>query len=135
MSYLSNQLAVVLESLGVTQTALCAQTDISQSQLSRYLSGDNDPSLDAVEKICRALPERDRAEIARAWLYDQMPPSARELITIVGSQPELSLREDPPTFAMPATLREAFDFLERAAIDNGDVRLSILAAYRILKPA
>lgn len=138
MSYLSNQLAVVLETRGITQSALCSQTDISQSQLSRYLSGDNEPSREAVEKICRALPEPDRADVARAWLYDQLPPSARNLLVIdttdrVG-QRTLIREEPPPSFPMPAALREAFDFLEKAAIDNSDVRASILAAYSILKP-
>lgn len=142
MSYLSNQLAVVLERLAITQSALCSQADISQPQLSRYLTGENSPSLETIEKICTVLPESDRSEVARAWLYDQMPPSARDLLTIHAHDPSgqvALIREERqttvPSFAMPGKLREAFDFLERAAVDNPDVRASILAAYRILSPS
>lgn len=137
MSYLSNALGVVLENRNITQTALCMMTDISQSQLSRYLSGENAPSLAAVEQICKALPESDRAEIARAWLYDQLPPSARNLLTISTISPPLpgaqwTVREPDPDFAMPKDLRKAFDFLEKLSVTNPYVRSSIMATYRIL---
>lgn len=137
MSYFGNALRGILEGSHMTQSSLCEQAGISNGQISRYLAGENEPSSEMLDKICAIFPEEERISLVMARLKDVVPASARDLVKIIpAAVPSTLMVQELPLeetrLPLPPSLRKAFDFLERMAVENRAVADSILAAYRVL---
>lgn len=134
MTNLARQLAALIDKpSGMTQTFLSEASGISQGQISRYISGEDSPEKENLEKICKALCESDRADVVLAYLQDQIPESARHLIAPARLKHfQKAKRVEVP---LPRDLREAFDVLEERASRSPAVADSIKSTVRILEGA
>ena len=137
MSYFSVALKTVLEEKGLTQSELSRDAGLDSGLMSRYAAGSIRPSIQVLEKLCLQFEPKFRAELAAAHLKDELPKSAAELVRIVpfDQGPEIGeqISQQPARARLPKDLREAFDFLERTAIDNPDLSEHIKTLCRMLK--
>lgn len=73
MGRASNALKKVLETYGISQNQLAVAMEIDRSNLSRWVSGNRDPSAEAVYEIRLALQKINLVaaeEFVRLYLYD-----------------------------------------------------------------
>lgn len=82
MSRFSNSLLNALGELGWSQIEFAQRTDISRSQLNKYVRGRLDVGAGTLETIARELPDRQRADVIASWLRDALPQTATGLISI-----------------------------------------------------
>jgi len=134
MSYFSTQLGAICTAHG-TQVSFSAALGIDQALLSRYLKGKVRPSPDFLRKIAETLPAEEQAALFIAHLVDELPASARALIQIraVGEKVRESADDYGAQVRLPNNLREAYDFLQRASVENPDLADHILTTARLLR--
>lgn len=136
MSYFSGQLRRLLEQ-GHTQASLADAAKIPQGQFSKYVNDKARPDRDSFRRLCDILGDFDRAQVARAYLQDEVPESAHDLVAVLAT---LSPKEETATArvsertTLSPTLREAFDFFERAAEHDSDIADWIVSSYKVVKP-
>jgi transcriptional regulator with XRE-family HTH domain len=135
MSHFSNALQAILEKKRLTQTRVCQRTEISQSQLSRYVNGQNRPERGHLEKLLSLFDEEERATLLVARLRDILPRSLRNLVTIKKAQRAHHREEPTSRFSAhaPRELREALEYLAEAAIENPDAAKALIALAQILR--
>ena len=137
MSYFSVALQTVLEDKGLTQSELSKNAGLDSGLMSRYAAGSIRPSLQVLEKLCLQLEPKFRAEIAAAHLKDELPESALALVRIEpvdeAKGHAAPVVHQPSRAKLPKDLRDAFDFLERMAIDNPDLSDHIKTLARMLR--
>ena len=132
MSRLSTELRIIIEELEISQGELARMAGLPQGQISRYLSGNTDPTPETLKKIFLAFAEKERARLAVAHLNDQLPEYAAKLVRIESC---IAQDADKPSRALrklPRALREAFDRLEAAAAEENDIAEAILAFDKAL---
>ena len=110
-----------MNQLGWTQAEYARRTgSIAQATLSRYISDIDAPKPSTLESLCKPLPPRIREEVVAAYLLDQIPPSASELITVKGvSQEGESPSLYEPNWPLPGTHNDkVIRTLARAMMTN-----------------
>lgn len=133
MSHLATELQLLLESRpGLSQREIAIETGISEPQISRYVSGTNEPAPEMLSRICEMLPAHDRGILAAAYLRDHLPACARGLVQIV-IQVDDPPNESAERVRMDKRLREGFGHLERLAVQDADAAEGLLAAIRYLR--
>lgn len=128
VSLFSTQLQVALDHCKMSRTDLAAACGLPYRTLSNYATDRNPPDVDAVRRICCALPEEERPALIAARAADEVPPELRRLV-LIEAKPD-SLAEEPqyrPRRELPANLRAALDRLEDAAATSEEWRSAILA--------
>jgi transcriptional regulator with XRE-family HTH domain len=128
MSLFSTQLQVALEHSRMSRADLAAACGLPYRTLSNYATDRSPPDVEAVRRICCALPEEERPALIAARAADEVPADLRELIFIepkalgVAAAPQLRPRRE-----LPANIRAALDRLEDAAASSEEWRVAILA--------
>src|SRR5437868_6761683 len=83
MSHFSTALSAALETLHQSQADFCRVTGLGQSPMSRYVRGTAESvGIAVVEKIVRALPAPQNAEVLAGYLRDEIPADMRGLIEL-----------------------------------------------------
>src|SRR4030095_14989988 len=95
MSYFSAALDSLMRQRGLKQAHLARSADIDQAQISRYLSGENRPDADALERLCKALSE-DATTLLLGHVRDEIPAFARDRIDIIGLTRAPAAADGPP---------------------------------------
>src|SRR4029450_812548 len=83
MSYFSAALDSLMRQRGLKQAHLARSSHIDQAQISRYLSGENRPDADALQRLCKALSE-DATTLLLGYVRDEIPAFARDRIDVIG---------------------------------------------------
>jgi transcriptional regulator with XRE-family HTH domain len=136
MSQFSNQLQASMEELGLTQVDVREKAGFAQSQMSRYINGENRPEPEALEKLMALFPEKHRVALLLAYVVDDVPQRYRGLLHI-SPRANSRVQEEPPVYRsrMPKKLRSAYDFLGSAALEKPSVAESLIATAEILRGA
>jgi len=136
MSHFSNQLLKSMEDCEFTQTFVQEKTGLSQGTVSRYANGEIQPEPEAFEKICSLFPKDHQTALVLSYLADHVPESLRKLVTIEPKPASSRIAEDPPVFRarMPRKLREAYDYLARAALENPAIAQMLINTSDLTKP-
>ena len=123
MSQFSNQLQASIEECNFTQCHLVDNADVSPGQICRYVAGENRPEPKVFKKISALFPEKHRTPLILAYLLDDVPPRFRNLVTIEPSRTGSHDAEQEPVYRsrMPKQLREAYDYLGRAALEKPSI--------------
>lgn len=121
----SETLRKALADLGWTQTSLAEKAGIDRSAASKYASGALDPGADVLEKICKALPDEQRAELICAYLEDRIPSAGRELVSVTSSFGRKVKAPKMPPLGHEA--REAIEGLARIVASEPDLVTLLIA--------
>jgi transcriptional regulator with XRE-family HTH domain len=134
MSNFANQLKASLEADNLTQSVLTADNDLSQGAISRYVSGENRPNPEKLDRLLTKFSIRQRMLLTLAYLDDHVPPSMRDLVNIEphnrqGLAKPLTL----DCSRMPADVRAAYEALGSAALADRDVGKHLISIERLLQ--
>lgn len=142
MSYFAAKLAGLLESKKMRASELSRISDINDALISRWINGQQKfVSNGDLAALCASISSdpRDRAELIRAHLLDEMAGPGSELIEIhIKGQSAQELKDDRILYragALPLKLMRAFEILAREAITDADVRAVILGLANVVEPA
>ena len=135
MSQFSNQFAKSLEECELTQTAVQEKTELSQGSISRYVNGEIRPDIEALEKICLVFPKEHRVALLLAYLDDDIPRSLNNLVAVEAKTPTVRVQEDSPAYRarMPKELRDAYDHLGAAALEDASIAQVIIGTSNLTK--
>jgi len=124
-----------LDAEGRSQLELARLANVDAANVSRWLRGQSKPDREAVAKLTEMLPQREAAELVCAWLRDQMPKYAEQLVE-VRSIPS-SAREEPPNHEFPqgisTELRKRLIFFGKLAVQNPEIRKILDVCYKAAK--
>jgi transcriptional regulator with XRE-family HTH domain len=138
MSNFGAKLAETLEQNKLSQAELSRLTDISEALISKWMNGQQTfVSTEDLGKLCVHITSKpkERAELVRAHLYDEMPDKGAELLNVSISGTISYLKETAPARApLPLNLQRAFKILQREALHDADVRAVILGLTKIVAP-
>ncbi len=117
-----------------TQLELAGLAEVDPANISRWLSGQSKPDLEAVERMAGKLEPGEASRLLVAWLRDRTPSSLRHLVEVtpgVARVAEDATERFPD--GMSAELRERLVFFGRLAMENPDVRRIIDVCYEAAK--
>ena len=83
VSFFSSALKEVLDQTSLNQAELAKASDMSASQLSRYVSGYSAPTRPVMDAILKAVPAEFRPRVLIAFLHDSIPPEYFELVDVL----------------------------------------------------
>ena len=132
MNNFANQLKAALEADNLTQTELTMES--SQGQISRYVSGENHPRPEALDRLLLKFSIRQRMLLTRAYLEDHVPLSMRDVINF--EPHNLQSLAKPSTLdcsRMPSDVRAAYESLGSAALADRDVGKHLISIERLLQ--
>lgn len=116
-----------------SQIRLSEKSGVSQGQISRYLSRVEDPSVEKLDQICKAIKELgsqdDMIAVAIAHLNDQTPPSAKDLVR---SSPAGDHGRKPFGIPLDKDLESALRFIAERTNAKIEVRDAIISSAMIL---
>lgn len=136
MGAFATQFEVALKETNLRQKEVAQRTKagVSQTQVSRYLSGHNLPEMKGLEAILQIFPDHIRERLVTAYLIDHIPPSAAHLVTV---QPVVKTkRAAVPVYGKAAPgsdFADALAFLEERGLQNHQVRDAVVATVRALR--
>lgn len=113
---------VIASSCG-NQKELAKKAGVSETNVSRWLTGGSHPKSQILGQLILALPEPEGARIAAAWAQDRLPKIAQELVMTVPRNPSSKVMETSerwPEELNDASRRKFMDFA-RIAVDYPDV--------------
>lgn len=117
------------------QSAFAELAGLEQATFSRYLSGVSRPNVDWLEKIIQPLSDSERAEVVVAYLRDDVPECARDLVRITSLLDEpLRAAEEPSDIiaSLPKKKKEVIYGLARE-MQNQAVWEALEATWRMMK--
>ena len=134
MSQFSNQLQASIQAQDFTQTLVCEQTGVTQSQLSRYVNGENRPSPDALDPLLNIFNKENQIALLLAYLDDDIPDPKRNLVHVLPKIAADRVAEESAIYRsrMPRALRAAYDWLGADALVNQSTADWIIANYERL---
>jgi transcriptional regulator with XRE-family HTH domain len=126
------------------QIAFARQSGVEHYNIGRYLSGQSRPNIEVLEQICQALNEEERADLIVAYLQDEIPPSAKDLVRIinlVNPSPETArVAEEPlattsanPLDILPKRKRIVMEDLIRECAESELAFEAFEATWRLIK--
>lgn len=137
MSWSAEWMRDWLDAEGRSQLELARLAGVDAANVSRWLRGHSKPDREAVAKLTEILPRQEAADLVCAWLRDQMPKYAQQLVE-VRSIPA-SLNEEPAAVDFPAgfsaELRKRLLFFGKLAVQNPDIRKILDVCYKAAKRA
>lgn len=120
-----------------TQIDLARLAGVDAANVSRWLRGQSNPDRKAVAKLVEILPRHEAAELVCAWLRDQMPKFASQLVEV--HTVPTALGEEPANHEFPEgisqELRKRLIFFGKLAIQNPDIRNILNVCYDAAKRA
>ena len=132
MSLFATQLQVALEHSKMSRADLANACGLPYRTLSNYATDRTPPDVEAVRKICCALPEEERPELIAARAADEVPADLRHLVWIDPKTTSLAEPITPPRRELPADVRRALERLENAAAENDEWKAAILALAELI---
>lgn len=126
-----------LDAQGRSQLDLARLAGVDAANVSRWLRGHSRPDREAVAKLAEVLPQAEATQLVCAWLRDQMPKYAQQLVEVravtatVGS--ESALHDFPQ--GISAELRKRLIFFGKLAVQNPEIRKILDVCYRAAKRA
>lgn len=135
MSQFSNQLQASIEAQNYTQTLVCERTGVTQSQLSRYVNGENRPSPEALSPLLDVFNKENQIALLLAYLEDDIPGSKKNLVHVLPKIAADRVAEESAIYRsrMPRSLRAAYDFLGADALVNQATADWIIANHERLQ--
>ena len=134
MSAFATQFEVAIREMEFRQIDVVQKAGVSQTQVSRYLSGHNLPEMKSFEAMVAIFPDHIRERLVTAYLLDHIPPSASHLVTV---QPVTRTKGKTALVygkaAHGSEFAEALAFLEERGLQNHQVRDAIIATVRALR--
>lgn len=140
MSNFGVKLAELLERRGMRASELSRVTGINDGLISKWINGQQKfVSNDDLANLTTGISPitKERAELIRAHLLDEIAGDGRELIEIrIKGQSGTAVKEDsaPYTVALPLKLQRAFEILAREVVSDSDVRAVVLGLANMLEP-
>lgn len=141
MSHFGAKLAELLERGSMRASELSRVTGINDGLISKWINGQQKfVSNDDLAKLANGISfnTKDRAELIRAHLLDEIAGPGSELVEIrIRGQSQEELKEDRVLYkagALPLKLLRAFELLAREAVADADVRAVILGLANMLEP-
>lgn len=136
MSNFGAKLAELLERKRMMQSELSRLSGIDDTIISRWVTGrQRSVSADDLEKLCLQVSSspRERAELVRAHLFDELPAVGAELIeiSIRGKAASSDLVPDYRA-TLPLPIQRALETLGREAVTDSDVRSIIISLADML---
>jgi transcriptional regulator with XRE-family HTH domain len=126
-----------LDAKGGSQTDLARLAGVDAANVSRWLRGQSKPDREAVSKLLEILPQREASELVCAWLRDQMPKYAQQLVEVRALP--LSVSEETPVNDFPegfsVELRKRLIYFGKLAVQNPDIRKILDVCYKAAKRA
>ncbi len=126
-----------LDSEARSQLDLARLAGVDAANVSRWLRGQSKPDREAIAKLTEILPRREAAELVCAWLRDQMPKYAGQLVEVRAVP--LSQSEEVHANGFPegisTELRKRLIFFGKLAIENPDIRKILDVCYKAAKRA
>lgn len=118
-----------MERCQISRADLAKSAGLPYKTLSNYATDINPPDIDAVRRICAALPENERSELIAARAADEVPSELRHLVFIQARTEVVEQVQQEPFYArkLPCDLRAALDRLAKAGIENPEWKAAILA--------
>lgn len=136
--HFASALQRVIQARDATRGAQSAYAEIAgleQATFSRYLTGRSRPNVNWLERIIHPLTDAERAEVVVAYLRDDVPESARDLVRITSLIDEpLHTAEEPADAiaALPKKKKEVIYGLARE-MQNQAVWEALEATWRMMK--
>ena len=125
-NYTAAALASLLGDAYPAQGQLARDTEMSETAVSRHLSGRRAVTASALRAYLRAIPQPHRRRVLRAWLRDQIDPEIDDIIDGPGA-PNI---HEPATPYLPATSRSAIEWLAREVDDDPELDRAVQAFCR-----
>lgn len=137
MSNFGLKLAEILERTKTSQSELARATGILDSMISKWVNGQQKfVSAEDLAKLCLHISPvaKDRAELIKAHLQDELGAPGSELITINIKGQATQLSDAGPRYwtALPLKIQRALDILGQESITDADVRAMVLGFAGIL---
>lgn len=137
MSWSAEWMRDWLDAAGSSQLELARLAGVDAANVSRWIRGQSKPDRQAIAKLAETLPQHEAAELVCAWLRDQMPKYAQQLVEV---RPiPTSAQEEPPAVDFPAgtsaELRKRLIFFGKLAVQNPDIRKILDVCYKAAKRA
>lgn len=135
MSWCAEWMRDWLDAEGHSQLDLARLAGVDAANVSRWLRGRSKPDREAVAKLTEILPRSEAAELVCAWLRDQMPKYASQLVEVhaIATSPS----EEPPAHDLPegisAELRKRLIFFGKLSVQNPDIRKILDVCYEAAK--
>ena len=138
MSYFGRALEGLLERKQMKAVRLAELSGVSQSVVSRLITGDQkSPSAEDMDRLQRALSSDpvDQAELLRAHLLDEChgPGASRIDIVVKGEPPALYEQPAPYLVKLPADIEESLNIIREHVIRDQNVREIIEGLGNLLK--
>lgn len=137
MSWCAEWMRDWLDAGGHSQLELARLAGVDAANVSRWLRGQSKPDREAVAKLTEILPKQEAAELVCAWLRDQMPKYAQDLVEVRPLAP--AAIDDVPANGFPegisGELRKRLIFFAKLAIQNPDIRKILDVCYKAAKRA
>ncbi len=137
MSWSAEWMRDWLDAEGRSQLDLARLAGVDAANVSRWLRGQSKPDREAVAKLTEVLPRQEAAALVCAWLRDQMPRYAHELVEVRALPTSASDEEPINGFpeGLSAELRKRLIFFGKLAIENPDIRKILDVCYKAAKRA
>lgn len=120
-----------------SQMDLARLAGVDAANVSRWLRGQSKPDRQAVARLAEILPRQEAAELVCAWLRDQMPKFASQLVEVHAVS--TTLGEQAPNHEFPEgisqELRKRLIFFGKLAVQNPDIRNILNVCYDAAKRA
>ena len=110
---------------------------VDAANVSRWLRGQSKPDREALAKLSEVLPRGEAADLVCAWLRDQMPRYAQQLVevhAITQTAGEDIPRKDFPE-GISNELRKRLIFFGKLAVQNSELRKIIDVCYEAARRA
>jgi transcriptional regulator with XRE-family HTH domain len=120
-----------------SQLELARLAGVDAANVSRWLRGHSKPDREAVARLTEALPPREAADFICAWLRDQMPKYAQQLVEVRPVDPAAGGELSPNQFpaGISGELRKRLVFFGKLALQNPDIRKILDVCYNAARRA
>lgn len=124
-----------LNSAGRSQLELARLAGVDAGNVSRWIRGQSKPDRDAIAKLTEILPQAEAAALVCAWLRDQMPRYADQLVRIEAQAGSVGEERAPIDFpaGISQELRKRLIFFSKLAVQNPDIRRILDVCYEAAK--
>ncbi|MDP3851156.1 MAG: helix-turn-helix transcriptional regulator [Luteolibacter sp.] len=135
MSWCAEWMRDWLNAAGRSQLELARLAGVDAGNVSRWIRGHSKPDRDAIAKLTEILPQAEAAALVCAWLRDQMPRYADQLVKVETRATAVGEEFAPADFpeGISQELRKRLIFFSKLAVQNPDIRKILDVCYEAAK--
>lgn len=121
-----------LDTQGRSQVDLARLAGVDAANVSRWLRGQSKPDREAVSRLAEILPQPEAAQLVCAWLRDQMPKYAQQLVEVRAIPAAPGEEANPQEFpeGISGELRKRLIFFGKLAVQNPEIRKILDVCYK-----